>query len=124
MVPFMAGCPRRPWPRPRAVSALLPRRGRGQGGRLRHRAFFIYDVYGIERVAELSLGLAAGDRLASFTSILYGFPVRALQQTDIQAGRLAFLDSEPGSPTSRSVPALAGPLFATIAGSFIWSIRG
>lgn len=71
---------------------------------------FIYDVYGIERVADLSLGLALA-ALASLT-ILYG-SVRALQQTDLKR-RLAFSTVSQVSYIVLGA-SLAGP-FATIGG--------
>ncbi|MGY6706909.1 MAG: proton-conducting transporter transmembrane domain-containing protein [Rhizobiaceae bacterium] len=71
---------------------------------------FIYDVYGIERVAELSLGLPLAI-LASIT-IIYG-SLRALQQTDIKR-RLAFSTVSQVSYIALGA-SLAGP-FATIGG--------
>ncbi|MGE4338869.1 MAG: complex I subunit 5 family protein [Pigmentiphaga sp.] len=71
---------------------------------------FIYDVYGIERVAELGLGIPLAV-LASFT-ILYG-SVRALQQSDIKR-RLAFSTVSQVSYIILGA-SLAGP-FAAIGG--------
>ncbi len=71
---------------------------------------FIYDIYGIERVAELSLGLTLAV-LASLT-IVYG-SVRALQQTDIKR-RLAFSTVSQVSYIVLGA-SLAGP-FATLGG--------
>lgn len=71
---------------------------------------FIYDVYGNDRVAELSLGLWLAV-LASVT-IIYG-SVRALQQTDIKR-RLAFSTVSQVSYIILGA-SLAGP-FATIGG--------
>jgi len=108
MVPFHGWLPQA-MAAPAPVSALLHAVAVVKAG-----AFgivrFIYDVYGIERVADLSLGLPLAI-LASIT-IIYG-SLRALQQTDIKR-RLAFSTVSQVSYIALGA-SLAGP-FATIGG--------
>lgn len=108
MVPFHGWLPQA-MAAPAPVSALLHAVAVVKAG-----AFgivrFIYDVYGIERVADLSLGLPLAI-IASIT-IIYG-SLRALQQRDIKR-RLAFSTVSQVSYIALGA-SLAGP-FATIGG--------
>jgi multicomponent Na+:H+ antiporter subunit D len=108
MVPFHGWLPQA-MAAPAPVSALLHAVAVVKAG-----AFgivrFIYDVYGIERVAELSLGLPLA--IVASITIIYG-SLRALQQTDIKR-RLAFSTVSQVSYIALGA-SLAGP-FATIGG--------
>jgi len=108
MVPFHGWLPQA-MAAPAPVSALLHAVAVVKAG-----AFgivrFIYDVYGIERVSELSLGLPLA--IVASITIIYG-SLRALQQTDIKR-RLAFSTVSQVSYIALGA-SLAGP-FATIGG--------
>lgn len=108
MVPFHGWLPQA-MAAPAPVSALLHAVAVVKAG-----AFgivrIIYDVYGIERVADLSLGLPLA--IVASITIIYG-SLRALQQTDIKR-RLAYSTVSQVSYIALGA-SLAGP-FATIGG--------